>query len=95
MSWASVASVAQLAASLALMLRLLVATADPTTQMTDEQIFERTTYMWPFSPENDSDIGGNFDEVIARCLKADRPAQNCASYSGKERLLRETFRVIM
>lgn len=59
MSWASVASVAQLAASLALILRLLVATADPITLTTDEQIFERTTYVVPFSTENDSDIGGN------------------------------------
>lgn len=59
MSWASVASVAQLAASLALILRLIVATADPITQTTDEQIFERTTYIVPFSTENDSDIGGN------------------------------------
>lgn len=59
MPWASVASVAQLAASLALILRLLVATADPITLTTDEQIFERTTYIVPFSTENDSDIGGN------------------------------------
>lgn len=60
MSWTSVASAAQLAASLALILRLLlVATADPIAQTTDEQIFERTTYIVPFSTENDSDIGGN------------------------------------
>lgn len=59
MSWANVASAAQLAASLALILRLLVATADPITQTTDETIFERTTYIVPFSMENDSDIGGN------------------------------------
>ena len=59
MSWANVASAAQLAASLALILRLLVATADPITQTTDETIYERTTYIVPFSMENDSDIGGN------------------------------------
>jgi len=59
MSWTSVASVAQLAASLALILRLLVVTADPIAQTTDEQILERTTYIVPFSTENDSDIEGN------------------------------------
>lgn len=61
MSWTSVA---QLAASLALILRLLVATADPITLTTDEQIFERTTYIVPFSTENDSDIGGNSLESL-------------------------------
>lgn len=56
MSWANVASVAQLAVSLALILRFLVATADPITQAY-EQTFERTTYIVPASStENDSEI---------------------------------------
>lgn len=57
-SWASVASVAQLAASLALILRFLIVTAAyPITQTTDEETYERTTYIVPLSStENDSDI---------------------------------------
>lgn len=61
MSWASAVSVVQLAASLALILRFLVA-ADPivaATTTTDEStIAERTTYIVPVSSttENDSDV---------------------------------------
>lgn len=58
MPWASVASAAQLAASLALILRFLIVTAAyPITQTTDEQTYEQTTYIVPLSStENDSDI---------------------------------------
>lgn len=62
MSWSSAASVAQLAASLALILRFLVATAaDGTTAHNDERSYERTTYIALLSStENDSEIyGGN------------------------------------
>lgn len=69
-SWASVASAAQLAASLALILRFLIVTAAyPITQTTtDEQTFERTTYIVPLSStENDSDIyRGNLRGIPAR-----------------------------
>lgn len=79
MSWTSVA---QLAASLALILRLLVATADPITLTTDEQIFERTTYIVPFSTENDSDIGGNSLESL--CDK-ETGVDLCLLLAGKVR----------
>lgn len=76
MSWASVASVAQLAASLALILRFLIVTAAyPVTETTDEQtFFEQTTYIVPVSStENDSDIyRGNLRETDAKlcaCLQ--------------------------
>lgn len=60
MSWSSAASVAQLAASLMLILRVLVA-ADPITTTTittttdEPTVFERTTYIMS-STENDSDV---------------------------------------
>jgi len=82
MSWASVASAAQLAASLALILRfLVVTTAYPVTQTTDEQtFFERTTYIVPVSStENDSDIYRGNSRVTA-----DRLTRNCASPALRE-----------
>lgn len=86
MSWASVASAAQLAASLALILRFLIVTAAyPITQTTDEQTYEQTyeqtTYIVPLSStENDSDIyRGNLrgtprDPQTVICLEKARRA---------------------
>lgn len=80
-SWASVASAAQLAASLALILRfLIVTTAYPITQTTDEQTYERTTYIVPLSSmENDSDIyRGNLRGIPAYDLHIDvKPSPTC------------------
>lgn len=56
MSWARIASAAQLAAAVAIILRILFASADPITE-TDEQTYEQTTYTVPISStENDSDV---------------------------------------
>ena len=56
MSRARIASAAQLAAAVAVILRILFASADPIAY-TDEQTYEQTTYTVPVSStENDSDI---------------------------------------
>jgi len=59
MSWTNVASVAQLAASLALILRFLAISANPTEQTTSGQSFERTTYIVPLY--NDSDYEESYE----------------------------------
>ncbi|OAD61168.1 Tyrosine-protein phosphatase 99A, partial [Eufriesea mexicana] len=56
MSWARIASAAQLVAAVAVILRILLASADPIAY-TDELTYEQTTYTVPVSStENDSDV---------------------------------------
>ncbi|KAG7198497.1 hypothetical protein KM043_005870 [Ampulex compressa] len=56
MSWARIVSAAQLAGAVALILRILIASAQPVGQ-TEEQSYEQTTYTVPiFSTQNDSDV---------------------------------------
>lgn len=56
MSWARIVSAAQLAAAVAIILRILFASADPIAY-TDDQTYEQTTYTAPVSStENDSDV---------------------------------------
>lgn len=56
MSWARIASAAQLAAAVAVILRILFASADPIAY-TDEQTYDQTTYTMPISStENDTDV---------------------------------------
>lgn len=65
MSWARIASAAQLAAAVAVILRILFASADPIAY-TDEQTYDQTTYTMPISStENDTDVyQGKWDYSI-------------------------------
>ncbi|KAF3427212.1 hypothetical protein E2986_11151 [Frieseomelitta varia] len=69
MSWARIASAAQLAAAVAVILRILFASADPIAY-TDEQSYEQTTYTVPVSStENDSDIYRELNIKMLRFLE--------------------------
>jgi len=82
MSWTNVASVAQLAASLALILRFLAISANP-TERTSGQSFERTTYIVPLYNDSDYEESYEGNSRVARTRRQGKASDQ--RHHGAER----------